>query len=141
MLVGDQQPFNFNYVAFDALAGLFVRGLIYDDNLGLLTAVNMADKGGGLYGGSFQGTNGKNYTVQTVVYTDGTYSTPDPNRSPGGESFQCVKITAGAAETRIITQSNTPLKGIVSGLNLQGIVTNTFNLIGIVTLQQDIVTC
>lgn len=86
-------PFGINYTSYDQLSSLFVRASIYDITSGspsFVANVNLTHASAGSYNGIYTGTAGKVYAVVSAVYTDGTYSTLDPNRSPATDPVQCL---------------------------------------------------
>lgn len=101
---GEITFFPVNYVAYDGYNGLFIRSAIYDITTGMTVFVSNVDLINILYGvyfASFTGLFGHTYAAISVVFTDGTYTTPDPNRSPGCESFDAIL----AGNTTIVLES------------------------------------
>jgi hypothetical protein len=93
-LVAPNQPFCFNYEDFGQDESLFVRAAVYDVTSGVAVFVQyvvMASIGVGLYSGNLTaGAAGTTYLVISVIFTDGTYATPDPNRAPNSRVFQAI---------------------------------------------------
>lgn len=92
-LVEASVPFCFNYVDYAQSTNLFVRAAVYDVTSGSAVFVEnvvMPTVAIGMYSGNFTGTPGKTYLIISVIYTDDTYATPDPNRAPAARCFQVV---------------------------------------------------
>jgi hypothetical protein len=91
--------FSFDYTAFDQDASLFVAAKVYDvtSSPSLVATVPMSHVANGSYVGKFTGTDMHNYVIVKSVYTDGTYTTTDSDRSPGSESFQCILFATASA--------------------------------------------
>lgn len=94
-LVDADSAFCFNYVDFGQDDSLFVRAEIYDVTSGtavFLQYVVMDAVGVGLYSGNFTGDSGKTYLIISLIYTDGTYTTPDPDRAPNSHCIQVIGL-------------------------------------------------
>lgn len=103
MLVSDSQPFGINYAAFDQSSSLYVLAKIYDETNGgaFVTQVPLTHRANGMYVGTFAGVGGKTYSIVTLVFTDPGYTTVDPNRSPGADTYQCVDFAAISQSTTV----------------------------------------
>jgi hypothetical protein len=92
-LIESVSPFCFNYTDFGQDNSLFVRASIYDVTTGTAVFVSnvvMTATDPGMYSGAFTATSGKTYLIISMIYTDGTYATPDPNRSASARCFQVM---------------------------------------------------
>ena len=87
--------FAYNYATYDQNDGLFLAGNVYDVTSGSTfveqQAMTLVDYG--TYFGSFTPTVNHSYVVEKSVYTNGSYTTTDPNRAPGLDSFQSFDIS------------------------------------------------
>lgn len=95
-IVAAAQLFSFNYTAYDQPSNLFISFSIYDVSSGsavFLTRVNGVYAAFGSYMGGYTAQLGKTYLVIGVVYTDGTYTTPDTSRSPTANLYQASNGT------------------------------------------------
>lgn len=96
--------FPIGYAAYDQEIALFIRAHVFNITSGLPVVVGTTDlvhEGFGAYSGRFVGGgNGDLYSVVSVVYTDGTYATPEPTRSPGKNELQFVDLGASVAEAQ-----------------------------------------
>lgn len=94
--------FFFNYGAYDFADDLFIAANIQQVGVAPDVAqVPMDYVTLGVYFGSMVGALGDNYIVSKVVYTDGTYVTPDATRAPGTDSIQLLS-PSGAAINNIM---------------------------------------
>lgn len=93
-IIQSGKPFPFDYTAFDERSDLFVSASIFDvtGTPFLVQNVVMSHVFLGCYVGMFTGSIDRQYAIIKAVYTDGTYSTPDPNRAPGTDTVQCLDI-------------------------------------------------
>ncbi len=90
-LNGSVSRVGFAFATYDSNPGLYLSANLYDVSLNtavLITAVTMAHVAHGVYFGSYVPTAGKTYLVDQAVYTNNTYTTLDPERSPNANSFQ-----------------------------------------------------
>lgn len=89
-------PFAFNYTTFDQAIGLFVAAAVYDVSGSpfLNSVVPMGEVANGMYSGNFTGARGHSYLVISVVFTDGTYTTPASDRAPSSECYQCEGVAS-----------------------------------------------
>lgn len=86
-------PFSFNYTAYDQADDLFVAFQVYDVTTGTAVFASTVPgnyAGFGAYTADFVGVAGKTYLVIGAVYTSGSFTVVDTNRSPGAECFQMV---------------------------------------------------
>lgn len=100
ILFNPSNLFTFNYPAFDQVTNLSVQARIYDVTTGapsLVSSVVLSNLLSGFYSGTFQGQSGKAYLVITNVYTDGTFTTVDPSRSPAAECYKSSDAPVGYA--------------------------------------------
>lgn len=120
MIVLDSQPFGFVYTAYDESTSLFVRAAIYDITgaPAFVANVVMSNVVRGTYSGIYTGTTGVTYLVEMAVYTDGTYATPDPLRSPGSLTVQCVTVSGGGSITLVKTIGT--VQGEIRTLTVEG---------------------
>ncbi len=75
------------YTAFDLATGLDVAAKIYDMSTGtavLVTTETLDHVINGTYVTNYVFNDSKPYLVNIMVYTDGTYATPDENYAPIG---------------------------------------------------------
>lgn len=103
--------FFYNYVNAEQQDTLHIAANLYDVSTGtpvLISKVPMTYVTLGAYVGAFTGSVSTNYQVVMVVYTDGTYSTPDPNFAPAADS--CSPFVLGGLIVR-----NTIAKAILTG--------------------------
>lgn len=95
-------PLSFEYSAYDESASLAVAMKVYDiSSIGspvLVSTTAMAHLFGGTYVGNMTPAAGKQYLIHKAVYTDGSFDTLDPMRSPGSETF-LASSTAGGSLT------------------------------------------
>lgn len=118
-LASAAQPFNWNWVDTNGNTGLDVMGSVYDETLQAIVAqIPMKHVLNGMYTGSFQGVQGRNYSVQSSVYTDTTYQFINPAFPPGGESFQVAQIASSGGGGG----GSPALVGIISATKLIGVV-------------------
>lgn len=113
-------PYGFNYTAFDHDESLFVAAQIYNVTTGtpvFLSQVPMFHVEQGSYNGVFTPADGQVYAIVMLVYTDGTYTTPDPDRSPGAESVQGVDMSG--SDTGALTQIVARLEAIARIINVK----------------------
>lgn len=85
----------FDYTDFGQSPSLFVQASVYEVILGspvFVTNVEMAYVTLGAYLGLFTGETGKLYSISKMVFTDGTFTVPDPDRAPGADTFQAFAI-------------------------------------------------
>lgn len=91
-------------VTYDA-PSLPVAMSVYDDSGPSPVLVQgptaMLNWTGNSYRGKFTATAGKQYLVLKAAYTDGTFTTLDPNNAQGTESFVAQNI-AGGTTTAIV---------------------------------------
>jgi hypothetical protein len=123
------QPFNWNWVDNNGNTDLDVAGIVYDVTIPAtpvkVATVPMYATLNGAYSGSFQGVQGKNYSVQSSVYTDNTYEFINPAFPPGAEDFQCAPIagSGGGGESCEVVgyiQNNSVVGCIESGNTVVG---------------------
>ena len=120
-LVSALQPFNWNWVDNNGNTDLVVAGAVWDVTIpaspNFIAFVPMYSVGNGAYSGSYAGTQGKNYIVQSSVYTDDTYTVLNPAFPPGAESFQCAPVagsgSGGGCEILGFVLQNNPVVGYV----------------------------
>lgn len=87
-----------SYASYDQSATLAVRGTVYDVSSGSPASpqtVSMSYVEHGVYFGSMTGVTGKTYDALGVVYTDGTFTTPDTTRAPSSDEFDCIILSSG----------------------------------------------
>lgn len=124
MIARSGAPYGFNYVVADQSTGLFIRATIYDITNGgpgvLVTTVNLFAMPGvgspGSYAGVFTPDIDKVYNIVSMVYTDNTYSTIDPNFAPGCETVQSVNFATGGTlggEIVGLVDNDNELTGII----------------------------
>lgn len=102
----------FEYSSYDESSSLFVAMKVYDVTSTptlVGSAIPMTHVFGGTYVGSFTPTAAHQYVVNKAVYTDGSYTTLDPTRSPGSESFLASSAAGG-----VLTPSD--IENIVNGV-------------------------
>lgn len=90
-------PFTFNYGDSNQTPGLNISARIYDVTSGipvLLGSVVLSVATGGVYCGNYQGQGGKTYLVICSVYTDSSFTSLDPNYSPGVECYKDLESPA-----------------------------------------------
>lgn len=93
-------PLSFEYGAYDEVGSLSVGMKVYDiTSIGSPTQVGstiaMAHIFGGAYAALFTPAANKQYLIHKAVYTDGSFTTLDPNRSPGVETFFASNTAGG----------------------------------------------
>jgi hypothetical protein len=82
----------FNYAMFDQ-SSQFIAANIYNITSGtpvFVVQVPMTLIIGGVYFGYFNGIEVQNYEAIKIIYTDGTYVTPDTDYAPATDSLQVV---------------------------------------------------
>ncbi len=87
----------FDYAAFDLDSGLFVAADIVSVETGsaiIVARIHFTYVMGGVYFGSFTGSVGGVCHVIKLVFTDGTYTTPDTDYAPGSASFQLTSFSS-----------------------------------------------
>lgn len=91
----------FDYTAFDLNASLSIAMKVYDVTgvPTLVTTSPMLHVVNGSYQGQFTPVSGKIYLINKMVYTDGTFATPDINYSPGSETFYAQADVSGVPGT------------------------------------------
>lgn len=98
MIAKAESQFAFGYGAFDQATNLFIRAHIFNITSGapvLVTTVNMVHDGFGCYSGrAVGGSDGETFSINMVAYTDGTYTTPDLNRSVGKTEVDFISFAA-----------------------------------------------
>lgn len=113
--------------------GLFVQAEINDVTTGTRVFVqdlHLAEYPPGSYVGYFSPIAGKSYYVIKRVFTDGTYTTVDPNYAPSTLAVQCVNVSGGGGGSSgpqpsirgIVGCSTQPIVGIVGAAPIIGIV-------------------
>lgn len=88
----------FVYAAYDFANTLNIKGKVYNTTSGspvLVGNVTMAYIAFGVYFANFNGSVLNNYQIIGVVYTDGTFTTPNFNYAPSSDSFDCVQSGVG----------------------------------------------
>ncbi len=78
-----------DYTAYDLSEVLTIAAKIYDITSGTAvidSTVAMPHVINGTYAGVFDADDGKTYLVNTMVYTSGSYITPDTNYTPGSKT-------------------------------------------------------
>lgn len=90
-IIPELTAFCFNYATYDQNPDLFVAANILDGD-----QIPMDHVALGVYFGAAIGDTGANYVLSKVVYTDDTYATPEPERSPGTDSIQLVAGSTGS---------------------------------------------
>jgi hypothetical protein len=131
-LVSSTQKFSWNWVDNNGNLDLVVGGAVYDVTIPtapvLVTIVQMTGTGNGAYSGSFQGLQGKNYSVQSSVYIDNTWAVVNPVFPPGAEDFQCASVSSsgggGGGGCEIV--------GFITNNNLIGLIQPSPTLVGLV---------
>lgn len=112
------------YTAYDLNNSLNVAAKIFDMTTGtpeLLATLAMPSVGvNGGYLLSYQPASGHLYYVNMMVYTDGTFETPNSNYTPG--DAQMVGPSASACETAV---------------NIFGLINNPINVVGFVNCDCD----
>lgn len=89
--------FAFDYTDYGQANDLLVRATVNDLTTGspvMVDQIEMVYVTLGCYFASFTGILGHTYEVSKMVFTDGTYTTPDPERSAGADSLQ-AQIAGG----------------------------------------------
>lgn len=113
----------FEYTAYDGITTLNVAMQIYDVTTGtpsFVTTAAMSHMLNGTYIGYFTPVSGKQYAINKMVYTDGTYTTPSPSYSPGSETIQA------STEQTQITSMQTVLNTV--NTNVSSVQTDTSTL-------------
>lgn len=110
MVSGSVVLLAFNYAAYDQASDLNIRATVYDNTTGTPVSVGTVEMpfvAIGVYAAKFTGQLGKNYIIASVVYTDNTFATVDPNRAPGCDNFDCITlgVTNVLASAVLIGQS------------------------------------
>lgn len=98
--------FGSNYATYDQDPDLFLAANIYDVTAGtsFLSQVAMVEVAFGVYFAHFTPTVDHSYVIEKSVYTDGTYTTVDTDRSPGLDSFQSFDISgSGIVINNVLT--------------------------------------
>lgn len=127
----------FSYGTYDLNASLFVAMKVYDTSgasPSLVGTFGMDHVVNGTYVGKFTPVEGKSYLINKMVYTDGTYSTPDSaNYSPDEETLYAHTVTSGGGGGGS-GNCGEPIPGkITTVVSLTGKVSITLQLSGIVT--------
>lgn len=127
---------NFNYATYDKASGLTVAGNVFDVSTGtpvFVSLIPMAEVFGGVYDGVFIETAGRSYLVISCVYTDGTFTTIDDQRSPDAECFNfgsldnsLLSFNYGAYDLSATLTINTRVYDMTSG---SSVLVNSSNLI------------
>lgn len=102
-------PIPFEYTAYDLVAGLSIAMKVFDVSAGypgtLVQTITMVHILNGTYGASFTPVAGKQYVVNKMVYTDGTFSAANTAYSPGSESFQASAFEADVTTIKATTDN------------------------------------
>lgn len=86
----------FEVSSYDDQGDLFPAMLVFETTTGtpvFLSLVAMQPVAGGTYVAFFTPLAGKTYLMRKAFYTDGTYNTVDPMRSPGSETVYATEGT------------------------------------------------
>lgn len=111
--------FGFAYASYDYSNTLHLRANIWNVttgspvSAGTASMINIAD---GVYYGSYAGAASNSYSALAIVYTDGTFSTPNPSYAPASPSFTSITLPIS-----IVVEGNAHLIG--QGQGQQGIIT------------------
>jgi hypothetical protein len=120
------QPYPINYVAEPQATGgsrIWPQMEVFDVTGGFpgvsqgKTALTNVKNGS--YGAQFVPVTGHNYHVATDVFTDGTYTTLDPNRMGTTESVQCGQITATGATIIVGAQIDIEIQGFEMDVEIE----------------------
>lgn len=87
--------FIFDYTDYGQSPSLNVAAKIYDVSTGspvFNSQVTMNHVALGCYFGFFNGVAGKTYETAKMVFTDGTFMTPAPDRAAGSDAFQAAVV-------------------------------------------------
>lgn len=93
---GEVTYLGFAYASYDQNASLNLQATIYDVTTGTPLSVGtatMALVNYGVYFGNYMGTIGDTYNIASVVYTSNSFATPDLNRAPQVDEFDCYELT------------------------------------------------
>lgn len=98
-IVASGSPLTFEYAAYDESSVLSVAMKVYDiTTIGspvLVATTGMTHIFGGAYVANFTPVVAKQYLIHKAVYTDGSYTTLDPLRSPATETFLASSAAGG----------------------------------------------
>lgn len=95
MIVDSNSAAPLQYVDPTYQSSLFVRSKIYDlsgVSPSLESSVNLTLIDNGVYRSKYTYTAGKPYLVQTLVYTDGTYTLVDTTYAQSVDEVQCIDL-------------------------------------------------
>ncbi len=95
--------FAFAYATYDQATGLSIQGTVYDVTTGspvLSSNPSFTYVAFGVYFATFTASLGHTYDALGIVYTDGTFVTPDNTRAPSSDEFD--SFTAGGGTTFIL---------------------------------------
>jgi hypothetical protein len=95
MIVQGGAPISFNYTAYDQRSDMFIQASIYDVtgvSPVLISQIPMTHVAFGSYIGKFTPSYNRIYQVIKVVYTDATFTTPDPQRAPDVDDYSALAL-------------------------------------------------
>lgn len=110
--------FPFAYASYDLDTILNLRASIYRMTSGtpvLLGTASMVEVAFGVYFGSYTGVIGNTYQAISVVYTDNTFTTPDPDRAAGCDGFDSIHLVPN-----IVVSGTATLRGQTNQATLIG---------------------
>lgn len=112
------------YGTYDQNDSLFIQTSVYDTSTNLPVLVSnipMSLVDFGVYLSHFTGAVGLTLTATSAVFTDGTYTTVDINRSASSETFECLEKSVIVVELTNATLDGQSIDATILGQSVDAI--------------------